>query len=105
MTMTNEEICREYRLAKQPAKQIDVLADLNQCPKKVIVEILRQAGEKLPGNYYKAPKKPAAPAEEKPAEQNTRAAALRKMIVSTFGRDEAGLLETALMMYEEALKC
>ena len=51
MTMTNEEICREYRQAKTPLKQIGILADENSCTKREIAEILRGAGEKLPKTY------------------------------------------------------
>lgn len=61
MTMTNEEIVREYRQAAHPAQQIGILADLNECKKKVIVEILREAGCKLPGYYDRKPKQAADP--------------------------------------------
>lgn len=50
MTMTNEEIIRDYKAAKAPSKQINVLADLNQCDRKKIMEILVAGGCKLPGN-------------------------------------------------------
>lgn len=59
MTMTNEEICREYRMAKAPTKQIQILADLNGCKKDEIKQILIDGGEKLPGNMMPKPK--AAP--------------------------------------------
>lgn len=49
--MTNEEICRDYRLAKQKVKQIGILADLNDCQRKEIVEILKAGGEELPYLY------------------------------------------------------
>lgn len=66
MTMTNEEICREYRTAKAPLKQIQILAELNGCKKDVIKQILIDGGEKLPGNMTapgerKAPKPKAEP--------------------------------------------
>lgn len=65
MTMTKEEIVRDYMQAKTPRKQIGILAELNACKKSEIVEILKEAGTKLPGNYYNKPPKPAlAPAEE-----------------------------------------
>lgn len=51
MTMTDEEICREYREAKTPMKQIGILADENQCRRERIVEILRAAGMELPAVY------------------------------------------------------
>ena len=50
MTMTNEEICRDYRQAKAPSKQIAILAELNQCDRKTIKDILVAGGCKLPGN-------------------------------------------------------
>ena len=56
MTMTNEEIVRDYKAAKAPQKQIGILADLNACSKKEIVEILREAGCELPAYYTKKPK-------------------------------------------------
>lgn len=57
MTMTPEEICRDYKLAKKKQTQIGILADLNQCEKREIVRILAEAGMELPGTYNK--KKPA----------------------------------------------
>lgn len=50
MTMTNEEICRDYKAAKAPSKQIHILADLNQCDREKIKQILVEGGCKLPGN-------------------------------------------------------
>lgn len=50
MTMTNEEICRDYRAAKAPSKQIRILAELNQCSRDKIKQILVEGGCKLPGN-------------------------------------------------------
>ena len=50
MTMTNEEIIRDYKAAKAPSKQINVLADLNQCSREKIKQILVEGGCKLPGN-------------------------------------------------------
>lgn len=67
MTMTNEEIVREYRQAAHPAQQIRILADLNECKKKAIVEILREAGCELPSYYNKQPKPPQPEPEPEPA--------------------------------------
>lgn len=50
MTMTNEEICRDYKAAKAPSKQIHILADLNQCSREKIKQILVEGDCKLPGN-------------------------------------------------------
>ena len=60
MTMTPEEICRDYKLAKKKQTQIGILADLNQCEKREIVRILAEAGMDLPGNYNKKKTAPAA---------------------------------------------
>lgn len=68
MTMTNEEICREYRQAKTPLKQIRILADLNGCTKREIAEILREAGEELPAQFVKGPPRPKAETERKALE-------------------------------------
>lgn len=62
MIMTHDEIVADYKQAKQPMKQIGILADLNGVKKDEIVAILREAGAELPGNYNKKPK-------EKPAVQ------------------------------------
>lgn len=56
MTMTKDEIVADYKQAKQPMKQIGILAELNGVKRDEIVEILRKAGAELPGNYNK--KKP-----------------------------------------------
>ena len=45
MDMTNEEICRHYRLAKDKDADIQVLADLNTTTRDTIKSILSSAGE------------------------------------------------------------
>jgi len=45
MKMTPCEICREYHQAKNPGKQIDILADLNRCTPEEIKAVLQEAGE------------------------------------------------------------
>lgn len=50
MTMTNEEIIRDYKAAKTPSKQIGILAELNQCSRQRIKDILVAGGCELPGN-------------------------------------------------------
>lgn len=40
MEMSNEEIIRRYKQAKHKAAQIQILADLNACPKFKILEII-----------------------------------------------------------------
>ncbi len=48
MTMTAEEIVREYKEARYPEKQIRILADQNSCGVSNIREILLAAGCELP---------------------------------------------------------
>ena len=62
MTMTPEEICRDYRTAKSRLKQIGILAELNQCSKDKIKQILIDGGEKLPGNMTAPGQKRERPA-------------------------------------------
>lgn len=67
MIMTNEEIVRDYRSAKNRTKQIGILADENMCSKRGIVDILLEAGEEVPGNFLsKGKKKAAVPEQEGP---------------------------------------
>lgn len=74
MTMTNEEIARDYRQAKDGLKQAKILADLNQCSKEKIVEILQEQGVKVDGRLLQKgkPKAPARPKAQtpKPAAQD-----------------------------------
>jgi len=44
MQMTNDEIIRSYRTAKDKKKQIVILSQLNTCSKNEIVQILKDAG-------------------------------------------------------------
>ena len=57
MNMTNEEIARDYRAAKSKMKQIPILADLNGCDNKTIVNILLEEGESVPGQFLPKRKK------------------------------------------------
>lgn len=77
MIMSAGDIVREYLQAKQPLKQIGILAEENLCDKKEIVAILRAAGCNLPQQYdqarHKAKKQPETvtqpEAEANPAEE------------------------------------
>lgn len=131
LTMTPEDICKEYRTAKSPLKQIGVLAELNACPKGEIIKVLRDNGEKLPGNvgprskpapeltaadvnYQAAPGCEAAqeiaPVDEiariRAASQRQRPPAsafvLSRLIVKAFGGNDERLLEDALAMYVDS---
>ena len=45
LPMTNEEITARYRQAKNKGKQVQILADLNDCPVERIIGILVASGE------------------------------------------------------------
>lgn len=62
--MTAEEIVREYRLAKSPRKQIEILADLNGVKKAIIAKILMENGCEVPKYYLPTPQTEMVPAEE-----------------------------------------
>lgn len=48
MVMTDGEICRNYKAAKDKEQQIEILADLNLVGKKEIREILTKNGMEVP---------------------------------------------------------
>lgn len=64
MQMTEQEICKEYREAKDPTHQLTILAQLNCCGKEDIVEILMRNNEPLRKRQYKKKDKPAEPKAE-----------------------------------------
>lgn len=70
MTMTNEEIVRDFKLAKNPAVQVQILADLNATTPDEIKRILLAGGidhRKLP----RAPRKAVASTPPKKSETKT----------------------------------
>lgn len=69
MQMSDKDIIRAYKEAKDGRKQIGILADLNACPRDHIVEILSEAG------VYKKPGKKPAKKETVP---KVKAARVRK---------------------------
>ena len=87
MTMTNEEICRSFRQEATPRKQIGILAEMNQCDKSRIVEILREGGETLPAPYKNADAGDAAAAGRRTGETDCHGAAPLAMTGAT-GSDD-----------------
>lgn len=61
--MATEEVCLQYRLAKDKKKQIKILAELNATTKQKIVEILTQGGVAVPEQKPQTPQvaKPKQP--------------------------------------------
>lgn len=69
MEMSNEEIVRRYRQAKNKRSQVNILAQLNCCSKDEIIEVLKQEGitdKQLPRaeRSDKGKKKSGEPTEE-----------------------------------------
>ena len=89
LVMTNEEICRDYRTAAAPLKQIQILADLNGCGKGIIKQILIDGGEKLPGNMMPKPKKqpepPQAPDAAPAPEEKSSSLNIYRQAIATIG--------------------
>ena len=69
--MTDEEIVREYKAAKSPLKQVGILAQLNNCSKESIKEILVAAGCELPAQMRPRPKRQHQAAKEPEPEPET----------------------------------
>lgn len=61
MTMQPGEIAIEYKQAKNKLKQVNILAELNQCPKAEIIRILQEQGVQVDGRLLQTGKKKTAP--------------------------------------------
>ena len=89
MEMTNEEIVRNYRQAKDPRAQITILSDLNQVGTAQIVDILTAGGidpktlpkiraKRAPKVDHKGPGRPKTKSE--PKEDDTLESAIEKKL-------------------------
>lgn len=81
MYMTPEEICKEYKMAKNKKAQVVILADQNCCEKEDIINLLADNGIEPPILAAKKPQQ--KPKEEKaknttPREEKPQAAAKAK---------------------------
>lgn len=71
MTMTPEEIVRDYKQAAKPMNQIKILAELNGCSNSEIAKILIEAGESVPGIFMNRGKKKGIQPEEPEPEKES----------------------------------
>lgn len=55
--MTEYEICKEYRESKNPTQQLKILAQLNCCSEKDILDILKRNNEPLRKRTYTTKKR------------------------------------------------
>lgn len=94
MQMSNEEIVKSYKEAKNKAKQLGILAELNACDKQKIKEILTGSGmdyrrlprgEKKKATVQTAEVKPVK--ESKPVKEN-KAAVKEKPVNTQCGNAE-----------------
>lgn len=76
MTMTDGEIVASYRQAAHPRKQIQILAELNNCGPDKIKNILRAAGCDLAQRKAKEAASDPAPKGEKKMTENLYALAI-----------------------------
>lgn len=58
MEMTPEKIASEYRQAANKQKQIKILAELNLCKQREIVQILLDLGEPIPSVWHEKLQRP-----------------------------------------------
>lgn len=101
--MTNEEIIRDYKQAAAPMKQIKILAELNQKSTKEIVQILKEAGCELPGQYDKKPKVEKAVVEPELTVENPNSLDLREVMndILEVSRENRKLKSIIIKMLEE----
>ena len=60
MHMSNEDIVKEYREAKDKKEQIKILADLNVCDKQEIIKVLINDGHINPALFVTTPRIPTS---------------------------------------------
>lgn len=73
MTMTKEDILKEFREAKDKRAQVKILADLNLCKPEDIITILKEMGEDGRQFNKGVPKKPSEGNPKAAAEKPTKA--------------------------------
>lgn len=67
LQMSADEICRSYREAKEPNRQIQILAQLNCTDTETIIGILKENNEPLKKRPYRTPEKKNIPDQAKPS--------------------------------------
>lgn len=110
MVMTNEDIVRSYKEAKDRRAQIKVLAELNVCPQELIIEILKEGGvdwRELPRQRKKADvaassSEPCGTVSSASADGSSKglekAEAADKVESMKLGTPPAGIVEEALQL-------
>lgn len=101
------EIVREYKEAKDPFKQVGILADLNQVSKKEMAQLLAAQGCEVDGRYLAInnakQKKPEAPkpAPKKTGEKADRHAELCRRLNEIYRKKNADYGDSFHTTWEE----
>ena len=105
MMMSNLEIASTYRQAKQPLKQIGILADLNGVSRKEIAEILRAQGCELPARYKTAQEKAKAdPSQSRQSRDSSPQGASQGSGSDDWGEPESrDIMRLANLAYERMI--
>jgi hypothetical protein len=77
--MVANEVCRKYDAAADKAEMIQVLADVNECTKQDIIELLETNGRVVPASRKRGPKKKAPKFVNGPMPDVVREALAEKM--------------------------
>lgn len=91
MQMTEYEICQSYREALNKTKQISILAELNACEKKAIIEIIHRNGDMVPGE--KSMNKKAAVPDKTKVVKNTINKTVESILINKLYEIEAEIKE------------
>jgi hypothetical protein len=101
------EIVRDYKEAKDPFKQVEILADLNQVSKKELAQLLAAQGCEVDGRYLAINnakrKKPEAPkpAPKKTGEKADRHAELCRRLNEIYRKKNADYGDSFHTTWEE----
>ena len=98
MQMTEKEIIRSYKEALNKRKQIEVLSDLNACPREDIVNILSAAG------VYNKPGKKPAKKEDIPRVKRIKIKAVKSGEVSAMPEDAKKEMDENIRRQLEEIK-
>lgn len=107
MQMTEKEICKEYREAKEPNAQIKILAELNTTTPEHIIEILSANNEPLRKRFYSRKTEPVnvfnKPAKKAPVKKDKPAAAGLPDSIRFIINDRLAVLDDKYAALEEKI--
>lgn len=104
MQMTDSEIVRDYNSSRKKTLQIGILADLNLCSKKQIVDILSAAGAELPKKYQKNKKADDRVNSTKIEESEPKKTEVRHETLVQVGYEELDRLNNLIRQQEKIIE-